>query len=152
MDKNRVWQLQRVTLRYCPIGGSSRRMRNFIRSDLKNFAEDHPWIEFRTEIKKNKHPIVVGEYKNYLDEKKRKENKDFTFKDLVRDHKPIQPKVVDVKKMERKEIFSVLEMMRNETGNKVGKRYKKPVIVENESIQGLWEHGCTEGVEFKVEL
>ena len=58
-----VWQLSKVTIRYCQHGGSSRYVRQLL-SDQRflQFVEENPQVQFETELKGARHPIVIGDY------------------------------------------------------------------------------------------
>lgn len=58
-----VWQLQRVTLRFCNFGGSSAGAREFIaQGHLANFARRNPQVDLRAKALANRHPVLFGEY------------------------------------------------------------------------------------------
>ena len=46
-----------------PLAGSSRGSRAFIQQELVQWAKDNPAVEAETNIKRNKHPVVIGEYR-----------------------------------------------------------------------------------------
>ena len=57
-----VPQLKELIVRYCDLGGSSRGTREFIATGLLDFARAHPECQVSTVIKRNKHPMVRGNY------------------------------------------------------------------------------------------
>jgi len=59
-----ICQLKRVTLRFCKSSGSSRGIRDFIETDLINFAEDHPGTVVYLKPRRHKSPSFVAEYLN----------------------------------------------------------------------------------------
>lgn len=162
MDKNGVWQLLRLTLRYCPHNSSSKKMREFIRTSqpppsstlsqsprtLKNFAEKNPQLEIVARVLKNRHPVVIAEYKSTM-EGKRVFDPD-NFKHLVPEKHPVEPHVVDVKNKSTKEIYDVLHMLRNTSGRRMNEKIKKQIFTEAESIQGAWQPGITKGTTFTI--
>ena len=67
-----VWQLKKLTIRYCEHGGSSRHTRDIVKdSRFLEFVKENPQVEFHTEIKNGRHPIVIGDYGKckYIDTK-----------------------------------------------------------------------------------
>ena len=58
-----VWQLQRVTLRFCNFGGSSAGAREFIaKGHLADFARRNPQVLLSAKALANRHPVFFGEY------------------------------------------------------------------------------------------
>lgn len=58
-----VWQLNKVTIRYCQHGGSSRYVRKLLSDErFLKFVEENPQVQFETELKGARHPIVIGDY------------------------------------------------------------------------------------------
>lgn len=57
-----VFQLQKLRVIYCDWGGSSRGTRDFIRERIVQFAEQTPAAEVVTEVKRGRHPSIIGEY------------------------------------------------------------------------------------------
>lgn len=57
-----VFQLRKLKIRYCDWGGSSRGARDFIRERIAYFARETPAAEIETEVKRGRHPCLVGEY------------------------------------------------------------------------------------------
>lgn len=111
-----VWQLQKLTLRYCPTNGSSSGVRQFLRNNAAEFAKQNPQLEVHAAVGAGKHPIVIGSYAWGDD------------------------KVVDIKNADPENILNVLADLRNTTGRKITK-IKKEVYGKVESVQGKWEPG-----------
>lgn len=107
-----VQPCKRVTLRYCNWGGSSKGMRELLRSQLRTIAEANPKIEFVAQ-KKAGHPIVQGEYANGA------------------------TKTVCVRNYEPSKILEKIELVQNSSGNKL-KKYQRAVESHNESVRGIW--------------
>mmetsp|Transcript_14252 Transcript_14252/g.16534 ORF Transcript_14252/g.16534 Transcript_14252/m.16534 type:complete len:138 (-) Transcript_14252:630-1043(-) len=129
MNSQGQWLLRKLAVRYCQHGGSSRGMREFIRSpEFIKFAEKNPQIEVTAEKLNGKHPACIGTYINA----------------------PYEPTIWPVRNYEPKEILDVIQQMRDRDGGKV-KKYKKPIYTVNESIQGIWEAGKTASVHFTFE-
>lgn len=59
-----ICQLKRVTLRFCKSSGSSRGVRDFIETELLNFAEGHPSTAVYLKPRRHKSPSFVAEYLN----------------------------------------------------------------------------------------
>eukprot|EP00697_Spironema_sp_BW2_P002620 gnl/Spiro4/13470_TR7179_c0_g11_i1.p2 gnl/Spiro4/13470_TR7179_c0_g11~~gnl/Spiro4/13470_TR7179_c0_g11_i1.p2 ORF type:complete len:156 (-),score=48.26 gnl/Spiro4/13470_TR7179_c0_g11_i1:75-509(-) len=67
MNSKGIWQLRKITLYYCPWGGSSEYMRTFIQhtnNGLAAYARRNPQVVFHTYAKKRIHPHIVGEFVN----------------------------------------------------------------------------------------
>mmetsp|Transcript_9859 Transcript_9859/g.19375 ORF Transcript_9859/g.19375 Transcript_9859/m.19375 type:complete len:130 (+) Transcript_9859:140-529(+) len=120
-----VWQLERLTIRYCQNGGSSTGTRQFIRQFLGPFAEKNPQIQIDVIRRPNRHPVVLGEYRS------------------------ADPKTVDLRKKSADEVLEALTGLRNQKGHKVV-RIKKPVFSKNPSVQGEWRQDVTKDVEFTI--
>ncbi|CAM9948697.1 unnamed protein product [Discosporangium mesarthrocarpum] len=110
-----VFQLRTLTVQYCDYGGSSRGARDFIRNRIVDFARDHPHAEVVTELKRGRHPKLVGGYVTG------------------------NTKVVEVKNRNPDEIMDFAFMLRNSSGRKMTK-FKRPVESRNPSIQGVWSN------------
>nr|CAG4649763.1 EOG090X0FS9 [Scapholeberis mucronata]SVE93944.1 EOG090X0FS9 [Scapholeberis mucronata] len=57
-------QLQRVTLKFCKNKGGSRGMRDFIETDLMDFAKSNPGTVVYLKPKRHHAPVMVAEYLN----------------------------------------------------------------------------------------
>nr|CAH7735727.1 unnamed protein product [Callosobruchus chinensis] len=57
-----VCQLQRVVLKFCKNNGSSRGMRDFIESDLVNFAKDNPEVVLYLKPRRHRTAVIKAEY------------------------------------------------------------------------------------------
>ena len=106
-----VPQLQRLVVRYCPHGGSSRGARAFVFEEFAKFAEANPAVECRSELGRGKHPVVRGSYVWGDD------------------------KVLDCKNRSSDEVMRMAEVLRDSSGRKM-LRFEKPVVSEKPSIQG----------------
>ncbi|ETV94190.1 hypothetical protein H310_11896 [Aphanomyces invadans] len=110
-----VWQLQKLTIRYCQYGGSSKNVREMLKdSRFLSFVNENPQVSFATEVKSNKHPILIGEY--ITNEKK----------------------VCDVKNQDIPFVLSQMQRMRDTSGRKMTK-INAPVISKRPTIQGIWQ-------------
>jgi large subunit ribosomal protein L43 len=64
MSLKGVRQLKELLIRYSDRDGSSRGVINWMNKDLVSFAAANPQLQVTTEIKRNCHPIVRGNYLN----------------------------------------------------------------------------------------
>jgi large subunit ribosomal protein L43 len=109
-----VFQLQRLTLRYCEHGGSSRFVREAVASGrLSEWAAAHPHVQVHVSRRNGKHPYVEGEYLN-------------TAKHQV-----------GVKNRPLSEVLGACDMLHDRSGRKL-KRLVKPVVTDTPSVQGVW--------------
>ncbi len=113
-------QLLRLTLSYCEKGGSSRNIRDLFQSRaIVEFAEKHPDLEIKTQVRNGKHPYVKGDYRTGWD------------------------KVIGVKNMSPDKVIKYCEMLNNSSGRKL-KAFTKNVYSEKPSVQGIWTPGIQE--------
>ena len=90
-------------------------LREWLRSSFLPFAASNPDTQFKTELKRNRHPIIRGTYSNG------------------------NSKTICVKNLEPKRIHEFAMFLRNQIGYKMNGKYKKPIMKsENTSIQGCW--------------
>jgi hypothetical protein len=64
MSLKGVRQMKELVIRYSDYDGSSRGVREWIRTNLVGFAEANPDLSVKTELKRNVHPYVQGHYAN----------------------------------------------------------------------------------------
>ncbi|KAG1711814.1 hypothetical protein DVH05_009056 [Phytophthora capsici] len=120
-----VWQLKQVTIRYCQHGGSSRYVRQLLGDErFLKFVEENPQVQFDTELKGARHPILIGDYVTN------------------------QRKVADIKNQDIPFILKQLERLRNSSGRKMTP-IKKPVYSKRPTIQGIWQPDL-DFPEFKI--
>ncbi|CAM9283318.1 unnamed protein product [Choristocarpus tenellus] len=110
-----VFQLRTLTIMYCDYGGSSRGVREFIRNRIVDFARETPHAQVVTELRRGRHPKIVGDY--------------------IKGNS----KVVEVKNRDPDEVLDFAYMLRNSSGRKMTK-FKVPVYTRNPSIQGVWSN------------
>eukprot|EP01018_Ginkgo_biloba_P003684 Gb_40085 [translate_table: standard] len=109
-----VWQLEKLTARYCDWGGSSRGIREFIQSQLPTFIQQNPQLEVATEMIRGKHPHLRGYYRNKV------------------------VRMVDARNLDAKDIMLQATRLRNALGRKVLK-LKTRHVTKNPSVQGTWK-------------
>lgn len=57
-----VFQLRKLTVKYCDHSGSSKGAREFIRHRIVEFANITPAAEVATELRPGQHPYIMGDY------------------------------------------------------------------------------------------
>ena len=62
MARNGVWQLKRLSLRYCPFSGSSAGVRDFVSEMFEGFRMENAHLDTRAEERRGRHPFLEGEY------------------------------------------------------------------------------------------
>ena len=121
-----VWQLQKLSIKYCKTGGSSTGVRDFIRDRIRDFAGRFPHVEFETKRLPGRHPVIHGTYKNG-------------------NSKPMSVRAMDVEEVE-----AALQRLCDTTGRKMTKisaqvkHSSKGPLGESGSLQGVW----TPGIEY----
>lgn len=90
-----VFQLRKLTVKYCDYGGSSKGARDFIRHGIVDFAKRTPAAEVVTELRPGHHPYIQGEYETG------------------------ENKTIGVKNTPPAEILEFAMMLRNSSGRKV---------------------------------
>ena len=64
MSLKGVRQLRELLVRYSDLDGSSRGVREWIRTELVGLAQRNPELTIKTELKRAVHPFLRGMYKN----------------------------------------------------------------------------------------
>ncbi|XP_051140113.1 54S ribosomal protein L51, mitochondrial [Andrographis paniculata] len=113
MSLRGVWQLQKLIVRFCDWGGSSRGIRAFMESQLPAFKENNPQLEVVTELKRGHHPYLKGLYRNKNE------------------------RAVCVKNLTPEEVLRCATRLRNSQGRKVLK-LKTRHVTQHPSVQGTW--------------
>jgi large subunit ribosomal protein L43 len=113
-----VFQLSKLSLHYCEVGGSSRAMREYLgNGQLTAWASAHPHVAIEVKRRNGHHPYVHADY-------------------LTSSKKTLHQ--VSVKNYESwDQVEQVLEMLSNRSGRKITK-ITKPVLTDTPSIQGVW--------------
>lgn len=115
MSLRGVRQLKELVVRYSDYDGSSRGIRDWMRTELVALASTNPELTIRTELKRSTHPFLQGNYVNG------------------------NTKTIGVKNLTVEDIQNYALDLRNQHGRKMGKKgYKKPVLSSRPSIQGEW--------------
>ena len=114
-----VYQLQKLTIYYCEVGGSSRTLRSYIGSGpLIEWANQNPQVKIEVVKRNNKHPHIRADY--------------------LTSPKDRNLHQISVKNFETHEdITHVMDQLKNRSGRKI-KRITNPVITQTPSIQGVW--------------
>lgn len=64
MSLKGVRQCKELLIRYSDRDGSSRGVIEWMKANIVRFAESNPEMQIKTEIKRNRHPIIRGVYVN----------------------------------------------------------------------------------------
>nr|CAG4652247.1 EOG090X0FS9 [Triops cancriformis] len=108
-----VPQLQRVTIKFCKSHGDSHGVRQFVESDLLDFAKHNPSVVVYLKPRRHRSPVAVAEYLNG-----------------ERDS-------LSLKNMSREEVLKWLEYIRGKTGFPII-RFRKSQHTDFPTIQGVW--------------
>ena len=104
MSLRGVRQLKELVIRYSDLDGSSKGIREWMKSDLVKLANENPSLILRTEVKRAKHPFLRGIYVNGNE------------------------KVIGVKNESPEVIHDYALLLRNQIGRKMSSTgYVKPV-------------------------
>lgn len=118
MSVNGVWQLEKLTLRYCKSSGSSAGVRELLRNGAAAFAERNPHLKIEAVQEPMKAPRVIGRYR------------DGTRKEI------------DVKNKAPAEVAGVMQRLRN-AATASRRSFRKPVQGGTPSVQGVWDPSIT---------
>jgi large subunit ribosomal protein L43 len=102
MSLKGVRQLKELLIRYSDLDGSSKHVREWIRTGLVEFASANPELTIKTELKRSKHPFLRGHYLNG------------------------NTKTIDIKNQPIEIIEGYLGDLRNQLGRKVSQSIKLP--------------------------
>ena len=115
MSLRGVKQLKELKVLYSDLDGSSKGMREWMRTSLIPLATKNPQLLITTEKKRSVHPYLRGIYMNG------------------------NTKTICVRNKEPDEINDVAMFLRNQIGRRMNTTgYKRPVLSSNPSIQGVW--------------
>ena len=105
-----VFQLQKLTLRYCDIQSGSRGVRDFLRDGAAAFAATNPHLEIQVGVRRGRHPVAIGEYRNGNVIEQALRDEDFSG------------------------VRGIIQDLRDNTGRKV-KRHPKEVIPDPQAVK-----------------
>nr|CAG4644382.1 EOG090X0FS9 [Lepidurus arcticus] len=108
-----VPQLQRVTIKFCKSHGDSQGVRQFIESNLLDFAQYNPSVVVYLKPRRHRSPSAVAEYLNG------------------------EREILSLKNMSREEVLKWLEFIRCKSGSPII-RFRKPHHTDFPTIQGVW--------------
>ena len=113
-----IYQLTKLSLYYCEVGGSSRSLREYIgNGQLVSWAARHPHLTIEVKRNNGHHPVIHADY--------------------LTNSKQILHQV-SVKNYESWEhVEEVVQMLSNRSGRKITK-ITKPVLTDTPSVQGVW--------------
>ncbi|KAL6064267.1 54S ribosomal protein L51, mitochondrial [Balamuthia mandrillaris] len=114
MSRNGIWQMKRLIVQWCDWGGSSRGVREFLKTQYPAFAERNPQIEAEAVLRRGRHPHLIAEY---INGRRRK---------------------VCVKNVDPLEVTRVAQYLRDQWGGKNPKGGARPVYTSRPSVQGIW--------------
>jgi hypothetical protein len=96
MALNGVRQMKELVIRYSDYDGSSKGIREWLRTTVVSFAKHNPELVIKTELKRNVHPYVRGVYMNG------------------------NSKTICIKNLDTEKISGYVADLRNQIGRKVG--------------------------------
>jgi large subunit ribosomal protein L43 len=113
-----IFQLTKLSIYYCEVGGSSRALRDYIANgELVSWASQHPHVQMEVKRNNGHHPVIHADY-------------------LTNSKKILHQ--VSVKNYETWEhVQEVVQMLSNRSGRKITK-ITKPVLTDTPSVQGVW--------------
>lgn len=115
-----VTQLQKLTLKYCEHGGSSRALREYLANgQLAAWAAEHGDTAIHVQVRNGHHPVVHAEY-------------------LTGGGSTGVLHQISVKNYKRwQDVEEVCQLLANRSGRKITK-ITTPVLTDTPSIQGVW--------------
>ena len=115
MSLKGIKQLKELKVLYSDLDGSSKGIREWMRTSLLSLATNNPELLITTEKKRSVHPYLRGIYING------------------------NTKTICVRNKEPDEINDFAMFLRNQIGRRMNTTgYKKPVLSNRPSIQGVW--------------
>jgi large subunit ribosomal protein L43 len=108
-------RIERVRILFCTFGGSSKGVRSFLATDFIAYAQKHREVEFSIELRKRRHPVAHGLYRNGYE------------------------RTLELSNMNSSEIKDRLEYLINSLGNKqrTPAQLSYGVLSRSPSIQGM---------------
>ncbi|KAI8473516.1 MAG: hypothetical protein J3K34DRAFT_410983 [Monoraphidium minutum] len=115
--------LKRISIRYCPLGGSSSGVREYIEKDLPLFQRQHEHVTVRPELRRGHHPYIEAEF----------EHADPSKSDKLHTH------TVALRNLSRQEVRRELWWLCGSQGRPQSSRAPpRRVVSRRPSIQGAW--------------
>ncbi|XP_063221843.1 large ribosomal subunit protein mL43 [Bacillus rossius redtenbacheri] len=108
-----IVQLQRITFKFCKYNGASNGVREFLESDLLDFANGNPGIVVYVKPRRHHSPNITAEYLNG------------------------ERQVISLHNFTRDEVNKWVKFLRTQSGNPFI-RFRKMSQTVNPSIQGTW--------------
>ncbi|XP_014248775.1 39S ribosomal protein L43, mitochondrial [Cimex lectularius] len=108
-----VCQLKRITLKFCKSNGDSKGFREFLETELVNFANKNPGVVVYVKPRRHRAPTLTAEYLNGQ-------------KDYINCHN-----------FSKEEVYKWINLFTQRSGKEV-MRYRKNWQTNNPSIQGIW--------------
>jgi len=142
-----VFQCQKLTLRYCEHGGSSRAVREYLASGrLVEWATERPTVEVRVKVANGKHPNLMADYLTKTVSNKTALNGVqsrpvihqicLKSKGVVSAGEP-EMEASTHERWWKHPVEAALDQLYNKSGRKMTK-FTKPVYTQTPSIQGVW--------------
>ncbi|KAJ8880571.1 hypothetical protein PR048_017041 [Dryococelus australis] len=127
-----IVQLQRATFKFCKFNGASSGVREFLESDLLDFANNNPGIVVYVKPRRHHSPSITAEYLNG------------------------ERQVISLHNFTRDEVNKWVKFLRTQSGHPFI-RFRKMWHTDNPSIQGPWTPFTNKspelnGVEFPQEV
>jgi len=128
MSLRGIRQCKELVIRYSDHDGSSRGVREWIRTNLVQVAQSNKDMTIKTEVKRAVHPYIRGIYQNG------------------------NIKTIGIKNLSSEEIHDYFLDLRNQIGRKTSSNgYKLPVLSQKPSIQGEW-HERMDLIDKKIKV
>lgn len=114
-----VFQLQKLSVYYCEVGGSSQAVRDYLASgQLVEWARVRPHVQIDVRVRNGHHPHVKADYLTQTKETK--------HQICLKSNKAKTPNVE-----------GIFDLLSNRSGRKI-KKLTKPIYTDTPSIQGIW--------------
>ncbi|XP_073997621.1 mitochondrial ribosomal protein L43 [Rhodnius prolixus] len=108
-----IGQLKRVTIKFCKSNGDSRGVREFIESELIDFARNNPGVVVYVKPRRHRGPTLTAEYLNG--------NTDYIY----------------CRNFSKEEVYKWLHLLTTRSGKDI-MRYRKLWHTDSPSVQGVW--------------
>ena len=101
-------------------------MREFLRKRLTAYAAENERFDIVAVVDPTVHPYAEARY-------------------VAGKRQDLSLKNLDARQVEER-----LDLLKNHSGPRGKNSLKQPVVTRTPSVQGVWQHGATQGVEFKI--